>query len=224
MGDPKFSRKKYETPNHPWQGTRIQEENVLVAKYGLKNKTELWKAQTFLRNFRGQARDLLGRQGQGVAQVERETRQLLARLHTLGVVSDNATLDDVLALNTEAILTRRLQTQAYLKGLAGTIEQGRQFIVHRHVTVNGRVVTIPGHLVKRSEEGAIAWHADSAVAMDSHPMHPKPRANIVLETPVFQPRDKFGRGGPPRRGPPRERPASPSPAPAAAAPTEATSK
>lgn len=223
MGDPKFSRKKYETPNHPWQGTRIQEENVLVAKYGLKNKTELWKAETLLRNFRGQARELLGRQGQGVPQVERETRQLLNRLHQLGVVTENATLDDVLALNTEAILTRRLQTQAYLKGLANTVDQGRQFITHRHVTINSRIVTIPGHLVKRSEEGAIRWNPDSAVAMDSHPMHPKPRANIVLETPVFQPRDKFGRGGPPRRGPPRQRPAEPA-APQAAATTEAASE
>ncbi len=42
MGDPKFSRKKYETPNHPWQTARIKEEKDICKKYGLKNKTEIW--------------------------------------------------------------------------------------------------------------------------------------------------------------------------------------
>jgi len=46
MGKPKFSRKKYETPSHPWQEDRIKAENELVKKYGLKNKKEVWKART----------------------------------------------------------------------------------------------------------------------------------------------------------------------------------
>ena len=33
MGDPKFSRKKYDTPSHPWQATRIKEENEILKKY-----------------------------------------------------------------------------------------------------------------------------------------------------------------------------------------------
>ena len=52
MGDPKFSRKKYETPSHPWQADRIKEENELIKKYGLKNKKEVWKVKSLLRNFR----------------------------------------------------------------------------------------------------------------------------------------------------------------------------
>ena len=54
MGKPKFSRKKYETPSHPWQEDRIKEENELVKKYGLKNKREIWKAQTRLKKYRSQ--------------------------------------------------------------------------------------------------------------------------------------------------------------------------
>jgi small subunit ribosomal protein S4 len=54
MGDPKFSRRKYDTPSHPWQGVRIKEENELIKKYGLKNKRELWKVQSLLRNYRRQ--------------------------------------------------------------------------------------------------------------------------------------------------------------------------
>ena len=32
MGKPKFSRKKYETPSHPWQEDRIKEENEMIKK------------------------------------------------------------------------------------------------------------------------------------------------------------------------------------------------
>ena len=34
MGKPKFSKKKYETPSHPWQESRINAENKLIKKYG----------------------------------------------------------------------------------------------------------------------------------------------------------------------------------------------
>src|ERR1051325_744371 len=120
MGDPKFSRKKYETPNHPWQAARIKEEADLVKKYGLKNKTEIWKARSALRQIRGQARDLQGKQLTGIAQVARETQALLARMTRMGLISEGAKLDDILALNVEAVLMRRFQTMAYLKGLAST--------------------------------------------------------------------------------------------------------
>ena len=70
MGDPKFSRRSYDTPSHPWQGERIKAEVVLVNQYGLKNKTEVWKAQTILRNFRGQSRELQARLRGGEAQAK----------------------------------------------------------------------------------------------------------------------------------------------------------
>jgi small subunit ribosomal protein S4 len=52
--------KRYETPNHPYQGERIAEETGLLSQYGLKNKQELWRAQSQLRKFRREARRLLG--------------------------------------------------------------------------------------------------------------------------------------------------------------------
>ena len=63
MGDPKFLRRTYDTPKHPWEAARMEEERKLLTKYGLKNKRELWKAQSILRGFRGQARDLQARFG-----------------------------------------------------------------------------------------------------------------------------------------------------------------
>lgn len=172
MGDPKFSRRRYDTPSHPWQGERIKEENELLKKYGLKNKKELWKVQSLLRNYRRQGRTLLARLRYGDVQAEKEMKGLLSKLANLGVLADDATLDDVLALNIERILERRLQTLVYLKGLAYTPKQARQLIVHGHATINGRKVTVPGYLVKRNEENSIAYNPYSPLENEMHPARP----------------------------------------------------
>jgi small subunit ribosomal protein S4 len=172
MGDPKLSRRKYDTPSHPWQGTRIKEENELIKKYGLKNKRELWKAQSELRNYRRQGRNLLARLRLGDEQAQKERMSLLKKLAILGVLPEDATLDDVLALEVERMLERRLQTLVYLKGLAYTAKQARQLIVHGHTTVNDRKVTVPGYMVKKHEEPSIAYNPYSPVANELHPLRP----------------------------------------------------
>ena len=37
-------KKKYSRPQRPFDKVRIDEENILREKYGLKNKKEIWKA------------------------------------------------------------------------------------------------------------------------------------------------------------------------------------
>ncbi len=197
MGDPKFSRKKYETPSHPWQASRIKEESDLVRKYGLKNKREVWKARSYLRKVRGQARDLVGKQRLDDAQVKRETQGLLSRLQREGFLGDEPTLDDILALNVEAVLARRLQTVAYLRGLAMTPKQARQLIIHGHVAVGGGRMTIPGHIVTRAEEQSLEYSTRSPLQNDMHPVRPKLEVGatqVLPEAPV-QEDQRGGRGG-----------------------------
>lgn len=148
MGDPKRQRKKYITPSHPWQKDRLYEELMLIGKYGLRNKRELWRLKTFLSEIRSRARKLLA-----IPENERKKDEeaLIRVLHRIGILDKNAILDDVLNLTVEDLLKRRLQTVVYEKGLAKTIHQARQMIVHRHITVNGRVVTAPGYIVKRDD-------------------------------------------------------------------------
>lgn len=86
MGDPKFSRRKYETPAHPWEGERIKSENELLMKFGLKNKQELWRAQSLVRSLRAQSRDLQARIRIGDPQAKIETAQLLARCGRLSLL------------------------------------------------------------------------------------------------------------------------------------------
>lgn len=173
MGKPKFSRKKYETPSHPWQEDRIKAENELVRKYGLKNKREIWKAQTKLKKYRGQARELLARVGTADVQSKKESNQLLMHLNRMSILPPNSNLDDVLALETESILSRRLQTLTYLKGLSSTPDQARQLISHGHIAVDDRKVTVPSYMVTKDEEGKIGYTADSALNDFMHPARPR---------------------------------------------------
>lgn len=173
MGDPKFPRKKYSRPSHPWESERIKSENGLLKKYGLKNKKELWRAQSFLSSVRGRARELQALVRYENRQALKEKAELMARLGRLGLLPlEGATLDDVLALDVEAVLSRRLQTMTYVKGLAFNPRQARQFIVHGHMAVASRTVRVPGYLVTRTEEGAIAYDLRSPISHDLHPARP----------------------------------------------------
>jgi small subunit ribosomal protein S4 len=173
MGKPKFSRKKYEKPSHPWQADRINQENELVKKYGLKNKREIWKAQTRLRKYRGQARELLAKVQTGDIQSKKESSQLLIHLNSLSILPANSTLDDVLALDTESILGRRLQTLTYLKGFSSTPNQARQLITHGHILVGDHKVTIPGYMITKDEESEIGYTPASPLNDITHPARPK---------------------------------------------------
>jgi len=153
MGDPKKPRKKWEGPTHPWRKDVLLQELELIGKYGLRNKRELWRAKTFLRKIRNQAREIMG-----LFPEERIRREklLINRLYRLGLIpSLDATLDDVLRLTINDILDRRLQVFVYRMGLARSLYHARQLIVHGHILVNGRRVTSPGYMVKREEENNI---------------------------------------------------------------------
>ncbi len=161
--------KFYETPNHPYQGERISEESGLSGKYGLKNKEELWRAQSELRQYRREARRLIGEAGGNATAAEEQGAAFLARLKRIGVLSEADSLNDVLALDVTDILERRLQTVAYRKGLANTTEQARQFISHGHVRVDGRRVTEPSYKVEVTEENAVEFDENSPLTDELHP-------------------------------------------------------
>ena len=202
MGKPKFSRKKYVTPSHPWQEDRIKAENELVKKYGLKNKREVWKAETHLRKYRGQARELLARVSRGDIQSKKESDQLLLYLNRMNILPANSTLDDVLALETESILSRRLQTLIYLKGLANTPDQSRQLISHGHIAIGERRVTVPGYMVEKDEEGEIGYTKDSPLNDIMHPA--RPRADFKSIPFGREPKPKDLKGEKPIEKPPKE--------------------
>jgi small subunit ribosomal protein S4 len=160
--------KFYETPNHPFQGERISEEHSLLDRYGLKNKEELWRAQSELRGYRREARNILAQRAQGDTEAA-EGEEFVSHLQRIGVLDDGDELDDVLLLDVTDLLERRLQTVAYRQGLANTPNQARQFVSHGHVTVDGRRVQAPSYKVEVAEQGSVQFDENSPLADELHP-------------------------------------------------------
>ncbi len=171
MGDPRKPKKTYATPRHPWRKEQLEEELRLLGEFGLRNKRELRHNETMLSEIRGIARTLLGASDEKRASLE---RQYLGRLTRLGLLSESASVDNILDLNVKDLMERRLQTVVFKSGLARTIHQARQFVSHGHVSIAGQIVSVPGYFVKRDEESRVAFHARSALNNAEHPARAAP--------------------------------------------------
>ena len=146
-------RKEFKRPKKPWDSKRIGDEKKLMQSYGLRNKRELWRSEEVLRQFRRRARELIA--------VENPEKQkvLMDKLVKLGMLSKEAGLDDVLALEITSLLERRLQTIIHKKRLGSTPFHSRQLITHGHVYIGGKRTKFPSYLVESEEEGKITLKA-----------------------------------------------------------------
>jgi len=171
MGYPGKNTKSYETPKHPWQALRLAEEVGYVKTYGLRNKREVWKAQSMLRKYRRSAMKLLAEITEG--ELSGHDRQIaddiLSRLKRYSILSTEGNLDDILALDTKNFLERRLQTQVYRQGFASTIRQARQFITHGHISIANKKITIPSYIVSIDDEQRIEYYTNSPLQKKEHP-------------------------------------------------------
>lgn len=183
----KKQRKKYERPKRPWDKERIESEKKLKETYGLRRKNEIWRAESILRNYRRIARQLAAN-----ADAEKQ-KVIINKLHKLGLIHANATLDDVLALQTESLLDRRLQTVVMRKGLANTLKQARQYIVHGHIALGGRRNRWPSTIVKLDEEASVSFYPRSKVkeSLLKPKVAPKkevPKPEALKEVPKEEPK------------------------------------
>ena len=166
MGDPRKARKTYSTPNHPWQKSRIDEEKILRREYGFRNKKELWKLSSKLKNYFDRSKEYVARE---TPQSIIEQEHMLNKLKGYGLISDDGIIADVLDITIKDMLERRLQTILFRKGFARSIKQARQFIVHGHVMIAGKKMTSPSYLVSLEEENKIVFCESSSLASEEHP-------------------------------------------------------
>lgn len=139
--------KKFAWPKKLWDKPRILAENKLVEEYGLKNKKEIWKTDAKIKYFRNRAKVL-------ITSDSTEQEVFFNKLNIIGLKV--STIAEVLALNIEDLLKRRLATVVWKKGLANTAKHARQLIVHKKIKVGNTVVNIPSYIVKLAEENDLS--------------------------------------------------------------------
>lgn len=149
MGDPRKQQRKYEKPFRPWDDQRMEDEERLMDRYGLKRKKEIWKAQSLLRQVQRQARELAAEED------EEKTKKLKNKVENMGLTGEDPSIDNILELRIEDILDRRLQSIVDSQGFANTPKQARQFIVHGHVRIDDKRMEYPSFLVPEGLENEI---------------------------------------------------------------------
>lgn len=142
----KQKHKIYSRPKRPFDKARIEDEAKIKKDFGLKNKKEIWKADSKIKSFREKAKKLIGKD-------EKDQKLLFERMKKIGLKVDS--IADVLSLDKKDYLARRLQTIVAKKRLAPSIKGARQLINHKKVLVNGRVVDSPSYIVQVELEGKI---------------------------------------------------------------------
>ena len=160
MGDPKYPRRVWRKPKRPLNYELKMDELKILGTFGLRTKRELWKAHTELSRVRHQARSLLA-----LRQDERQEREpvLMNSLAKIGLVRAGSTLDDVLNLQVDDLLSRRLQSIVTKKLGFKTPYQARQAIIHGHIMIADRRVDIPSYVVSLEEEGSIHFSPESKI-------------------------------------------------------------
>lgn len=134
---------KYKRPKKLYDKYRIEAEKEIVKNYGLKNKREIWKADAMIGSIRRKAKMLI------VAEPEKQNK-FISKLRKMNFnVGDIA---DVLALDKEDWLKRRLQTVVYEKKLATTPKHARQLIVHKHIAIGSHIINKPSYIVSIDDE------------------------------------------------------------------------
>lgn len=166
MGDIKNKHKRFARPRKAFDSKRIAEENLLVAKYGLKNKREIWRADFAVKIIRRNAKALITAE-------ENEKNEFIERQQKKGL--NVKSIGDVLALSKEAILQRRLQSILVDKKLARSPKHARQLIVHKHVAIDGKKVNIPSYQVLDGEEDKIS------MILKAKPLKVEKKGEIIKE-------------------------------------------
>lgn len=218
MGDPRKIRKKYTKPRHPWVKVRIEEDKELKKTFGIPRNREVWKMETILTTFKNLTKKLAVLD---TAQAEKEREHLRERLQKYGLITKDDPLDKTLSLTLATIMERRLQTVVCRLGLAQSMKQARQFITHRHITINGKIVTSPSYLVPVAEEASVRFTARSAMADPEHPT----RAEAQSATEVAKEKETLQKSAELQKEEKQSEPAAkPVPEPAAETVPETTEK
>ena len=143
---PKRKTKKYSRPRKIFDIALMKEENGLIKKYGLKSRREVWRADFAIGTIRNIAKRLITAE-------DKEKEVFLEKQRKKGFNVNN--IAEVLSLNKEDLLKRRLQSIVVSKNLATTHKQARQLVTHKHITVNGHKINSPSHLTTVEEENSL---------------------------------------------------------------------
>lgn len=120
-------------PLIPYERLRSISELIIMNKYGIKNKREIWKNELFLSRIKKVAgTSTLQSQYNKESRVKRYS--IIWFCFKFNIIKLNDTGKNLtVGINLNDILKRRLQTFVYQIGCARTMHESRILIMHRYI-------------------------------------------------------------------------------------------
>jgi small subunit ribosomal protein S4 len=179
MGLPIKHKRNYVSHKKRWDKSTILEEAKIVEDYALKNKKEIRRIEFMLSKFKTIAKSFNSSEDGSESE---DAKKFIVSLKAKGFLSAEAeSLDEVLNITVRDILERRLSNIVYKLKLARSPRQSRQFVVHRHVRVLGKVMDSPSALISLAGEAAIEFRESSALSSEEHPERKLADEGIIEE-------------------------------------------
>ena len=111
---------------------------------------------------------LIGKVDTSEGHFAREKTDMVESLLRKGLLPEGSGIDDVLQITVEHMLSRRLQSVVFYKGLAPTMRSSRNLIVHGHINIGDQKMTVPGYHVLKQEEELIQYSMNSPFSDSEH--------------------------------------------------------
>ena len=86
---------------------------------------------------------------------------MISSLTRKGLLPEGASVGDVLQIDIDQMLSRRLQSVVYRRGLAPTMRSSRQLIMHGHISIGKQKMTVPGYHILKEEEELLQYNSNS---------------------------------------------------------------
>ncbi|MES1908404.1 MAG: hypothetical protein MHM6MM_001351 [Cercozoa sp. M6MM] len=103
----------------------------------------------------------------------RTTKQLLEKLHRMGLINATTSLSQIDKLTVAAVCRRRLPVVLVRLHMAESIKQATTYIQQGHVRVGTEVVSDPAFLVTRDLEDYVTWVDGSKIQRHIRKYHDK---------------------------------------------------
>lgn len=179
MGLPIKHKRNYVSHKKRWDKSTILEESKIVEDYALKNKKEIRRIEFMLSKFKTIAKSFNSSEDGSDSE---DAKKFIVSLKAKGFLSAEAqSLDEVLNITVRDILERRLANIVYKLKLARSPRQARQFVVHRHVRVAGKVMDSPSTLISLTGEAEIEFRESSSLFSEEHPERKLADEGIIEE-------------------------------------------
>ncbi|MCK5040528.1 MAG: 30S ribosomal protein S4 [Candidatus Aenigmarchaeota archaeon] len=188
MGDSRKLKNHFSSVRRPYDVAMLEEERELKKKYGIRRKSELRRMEYIWKNIRQRARRLIAEKDKA------KTELLFNKVDSLGLCPGEKSLENILGMKLVDVLDRRFQNVLCRLNLANTPMQARQFIVHKHVKINGTIIFSPNYIVKKEEENNIVvdeklTRGDATIDSSAKPVEKK---EVAVEEKKEEAKEKTG--------------------------------